>query len=196
VRELKGRREVPFGTHLIPLNATGPELPYQLRKGAHSSDDYWLQLIGQARKRLYLAGIGFASWKGIHGMKEALREAGASGCEIRVLTLDPKNPAYGCLFNPDVTASSPASLAARIAEARSWFKDVLGGVPNSDVRALEKGTLFQQIVVSDDNAIICPYLFSASNRASIPRLDINERCPVFDVYLGEFEVLWQANSSN
>jgi hypothetical protein len=59
-------------------------------------------LVGRARKRLYLAGIGFTGWRGIPGMREALRGTAASGCEIRVLTMDAKNPAFGHMLNPDV----------------------------------------------------------------------------------------------
>jgi hypothetical protein len=183
---------VPFGNHLIPLNATGAELPYVLRNETNATADYWLQLVGRARKRLYLAGIGFTGWRGIPGMRAALRATAASGCEIRVLTMDPKNPAFGCMLNPDVTAAGLADQAPSITETRSWFKGALGNAPNSDVRALKRGTLFQQIVVSDDLALISPYLFS-SNTGYSPRLDINERCPVFDAFLREFDELWKAN---
>jgi hypothetical protein len=162
VRRLQGKREVPFGSNLIPLNATGAELPYVLKSETSATAEYWLQFIGRARKRLYLAGIGFTGWRGIPGIRQALGATAASGCEIRVLTMDVKNPAFGCMLNPDVTAADLASQAPSIIETRSWFKDALGGAPNSDVRALRKGMLFQQIMVSDGQALISPYLFSAN----------------------------------
>jgi hypothetical protein len=179
--------------NLIPLNATGAELPFALRSESNASADYWIKLVSRARKRLYLAGIGFTGWRGIPGMREALRDAAASGCEIRVLTMDANNPAFGYMLNDDVTAASSANQAPSISETRTWFKSALGNAPNSDVRALNKGMLFQQIVVSDDQALISPYLFS-SNTGYSPRLDINERCPVFESFLREFEELWKANS--
>jgi hypothetical protein len=111
VRKLQGRGEVPFGNH---LNATGAELPFVLRNETNAPADYWLQLVRRARKRLYLAGIGFTGWRGIPGMREALRETAASGCEIRILTMDAKNPAFGCMLNPDVTAASLANQAPSI----------------------------------------------------------------------------------
>jgi hypothetical protein len=194
VRQLKGRREVPFGNNLIPLNATGAELPYVLRNESNATGDYWVQLVGRARERLYLAGIGFTGWRGIPGMREALRATADAGCEIRVLTMDAKNPAFGFMLNPDVTAAGAETQAPSIAETRSWFFSALQGRPKSDIRALEKGILFQQIIVSDDQALISPYLFS-SNTGYSPRLDIKKSCPVFDAFLREFNELWNANSS-
>jgi len=195
VRRLQGKREVPFGSNLIPLNATAADLPYSLKNETNSSADYWLQLVGRARRRLYLAGIGFTGWRGIPGMREALGAAAASGCEVRVLTMDAQNPAFGCMLNPDVTAANLASQGPSLTEARSWFKSALGGAPKTDVRALGKGMLFQQIIVSDDQALISPYLFSATTGYS-PRLEVNESCPVFGAFLREFDELWKANSSN
>jgi hypothetical protein len=195
VRRLQGKREVPFGNNLIPLNATGAELPYVLKNETSGTAEYWLQVVRLARKRLYLAGIGFTGWKGIPGMRDALGATAASGCEILVLTMDAENPSLGCMLNPDVTAADLASQARSLTETRSWFKGALGGAQRWDVRALRQGMLFQQIMVSDDRAIISPYLFSANTGYS-PCLEINESCPVFDAFLREFDALWKANSSN
>jgi len=137
VRKLQGRREVPFGNDLIPLSATGIELPYVLRSESNASADCWIKLVSHARKRLYLADIGFTGWRGIPGMRKALRGAAASGCEIRVLTMDAKNPAFGNMLNPDVSTASTADQSPSITETRSWFKSALGDTPNSDVGALK-----------------------------------------------------------
>jgi hypothetical protein len=194
VLELKGRREVPFGNNLIPLNATGVELPYVLQNETNASGEYWLQLVSRTRKRLYLAGIGFTGWRGIPGMRDTLRKTAASGCEIRVLTMDATNPAFNCMLNPEVTAASAESQAPSLTETRNWFKAALGEVEKSDVRALKRGMLFQQIVVTDDQALISPYLFS-SNTGYSPRVDIKKGYPVFDAFLREFEELWNINSA-
>lgn len=195
VRRLQGKREVPFGSNLTPLNGTGADLPYLLRNETNATAEYWLQLVGRARKRLYLAGIGFTGWRGIPGMREALGATAASGCEIRVLTMDADNPAFGCMLNPDVAAANVMSQAPSLTETRSWFKGALGAATKSDVRALRRGMLFQQIIVSDDQALISPYLFSATTGYS-PRLEIGESCPVFGAFLREFDELWKANAPN
>jgi hypothetical protein len=195
MRRLQGKREVPFGANLIPLSATGADLPYLLRNESNATAEFWLQLVSRARKRLYLAGIGFTGWRGIPGMREALGATAVSGCEIRVLTIDAQNPAFGCMLNPNVAAANLASQAPSLDEARSWFKSALGDVSKLDVRALRNGMLFQQIIVSDDQVLVSPYLFSATTGYS-PRLEIKESCPVFGAFLREFDELWKANSPN
>ncbi len=175
-----------------PLNATGADLPYRLRNETNASAEYWLQLVGRARTRLCLAGIGFTGWRGIPGMREALASAAASGCEIRILTMDAQNPAFACMLNPDIAAVNAATQGPGLVDARSWFKGALGGAQKSGVRALRNGMLFQQIIISDDLALISPYLFSATTGYS-PGLEINESCPVFGSFLREFDELWKAN---
>jgi hypothetical protein len=195
VRLLNGRREVPFGNNLIPLNATSAELPYALKTETNASADFWFQLVRRAHDRLCLAGIGFTGWRGIPGMREALATAAKAGCAIRVLTMDVKNPAFGYMMNPDVAGSSYSSQPPPdYSETRLWFKSALEGAsdPRSEVRALKKGMLFQQIIISDDQALVSPYLFS-SNTGYSPRFDIKASYPVFDAFLREFDTLWEAN---
>jgi hypothetical protein len=192
VRELKGRREVPFGNGLIPLNATSVEL-YSIKPETNATGDFWLQLVSRTRKRLCLAGIGFTGWRGIPGMREALETAAKAGCEIRVLTLDGKNPAFGYMMNPEVAGFKKSKEAPPdYSETRSWFKNALGGSPKSEVRALTSGMLFQQIIIADDQALISPYLFSC-NTGHSPRLDIKAGCREFNSFLLEFDTLWRLN---
>jgi hypothetical protein len=94
-----------------------------------------------------------------------------------------------------VSSVSLESQGPTCAESRSWFKGALGDAPKSEVRALRKGMLFQQIIVSDAQALISPYLYSANTGYS-PRLELNESCSVFGTILHEFEELWKLNSPN
>jgi hypothetical protein len=195
VRRLEGKRQVPFGANLTPLNAAAPELPYALRDETNASADYWVELVKGAQKRLYLAGIGFTGWRGIPGMKAALERSAASNCDVRVLTMSAQNPAFANMLNPDVSTVDLAIQAKDLEDARSWFRSALGGATRSDVRALRKGTLFQQIIIADDRALLSPYLYSADTGYS-PCLEISEGCPVFAAVLREFDQLWTANAGN
>jgi hypothetical protein len=49
VKKLQGKREVPFGSNLIPLNATGAEAPYSLKNETTAAAEYWLQLVSRMR---------------------------------------------------------------------------------------------------------------------------------------------------
>jgi hypothetical protein len=111
------------------------------------------------------------------------------------LTMSAQNPAFACMQNPEVAAADLASLGPSIEEARSWFRSALGASPTSDVRALRNGILFQQIIISDNLALISPYLYSATTGYS-PCLEINENCSAFGAYLREFDESWKANASN
>ena len=193
VRRLQGVREVPFGNNLKPLNADAADLPYSLDSETNASAKFWLDLVGNARSRLFLAGIGFIGWRGIPGMKEALASLGSSPCEVRVMTMDADNSVFASMLNPDVTALDHASQASRIAESRSWFRAALGETPNVEVRSIKRGALFQQIIIRDDDAIISPYLYSANTGFS-PCLRIKHGGPGFSAYLGEFDQLWKANA--
>jgi hypothetical protein len=61
VRKLGGKREVPFGHNLTPLNAGAAPAHFTLRTETNAQADDWLQLVRQARKRLSLAGIAFTA---------------------------------------------------------------------------------------------------------------------------------------
>jgi hypothetical protein len=124
-------------------------------------------------------------------MREALAAVATAGCDLRILTIDAQNPALACMLNPDVT-TSVAGQAERLADARSWFANAIKGGPHAEVRALRHGMLFQQVIVSDDQMLVSPYLYTANTGYS-PRLEISIACPVFRTYLREFTELWNAN---
>jgi hypothetical protein len=191
VRQLQGKREVPFGDNLTPLNAAAANLTYALRKETNAPAEYWLKLVGSARKRLYICGIGLTGWRGMQGMREALGAAAAAGCEIRLLTMDTQNPAFAGMLNPDVAASDAGG--PRLEEARAWFRGAIGNASRSEVRALSKGMIFQQIIICDDQALVSPYLYSAGTGFS-PCLELRENCPSFRTFVHEFDELWKANA--
>jgi hypothetical protein len=192
VRRLQGKREVPFGEGLTPLNGSRETLPYALRNETNAPADFWLELFRRCRKRLCLAGIGFDGWRGIPGMRESIRATARSGCEIQILTMDAENPAFACMLNPEVTLIDVRRLGPKSEETRAWFRSAIGEAANSEVRALKVGMLFQQIIISDDECHVSPYLYSATTGFS-PCLRVNESFPVFAAYAHEFEVLWKAN---
>jgi hypothetical protein len=190
VRKLGGKREVPFGHNLTPLNAATAALDYVLRTETNAQADEWLKLVRQARKRLYLGGIAFGGWRGIQGMKEGLGECAVSGCEVRIMTMDPQNPGFAIMMNPDISTVGQSTQAEH---ARAWFREALGSGPNAEVRSIRKGMLFQQIIICDDQMLVSPYLYSANTGFS-PRLDIKASWPAAGAFLREFEYLWKLNA--
>ena len=191
VRRLGGKRQVPFGDNLIPLNAQD-QTNYSVRGETNASAEEWRKIVRSARKRLYLAGIGFSGWKGIPGMKEELQETAISGCDVRILTIDGQNPACASLFNPNVASHDATTRGQAFEEVRVWFRSAVGKGAQCEVRSLRNGMLFQQIVIHDDTAMVSPYLHSANTGFS-PCVTMTVNCPAFGTFLREFEELWKAN---
>ena len=128
-------------------------------------------------------------------MKDALASAAARNCQIRILTMSAQNPAFVGMLNPKVTTADPATQRPLLEETRSWFRSTLAGAAKADVRALQRGSLFQQIIIADNRALVSPYLYSADTGYS-PCLEISENCPVFPAFIREFDELWNANAAN
>ena len=125
-------------------------------------------------------------------MRDMLAKA-ASQCEIRILTMDIENPAFAGMLNPDVSAGDLPNKGNVLAETRAWFENAFGDAEKAEVRALKRGMLFQQIIISDDRALISPYLFSANTGYS-PLIELKRSSAVFGAYLREFDELWNANA--
>ncbi|HXQ47881.1 MAG TPA: hypothetical protein VN806_14780, partial [Caulobacteraceae bacterium] len=83
---------------------------------------------------------------------------------------------------------------ARVAAARSWFKQTLSANPRAEVRSIRRGLPLQQIIVTDDAISWSPY-FYAVNPMHAPRIDVNSTAPLLPVVLKEFEALWAANAA-
>jgi hypothetical protein len=195
VRKLEGRRRVPFGDNLAPLGgkAGGPDgIEFKPENMQAASD--WARLIDGVQHRLWISAFGLTGWKGIDGMTDCLRRLAERNCEVRILTIDESNPALPMMMNPEISGSEPDAMAARVAAARSWFKQTLSANPRAEVRSIRRGLPLQQIIVTDDAISWSPY-FYAVNPMHAPRIDVNSTAPLFPVVLKEFEALWAANAA-
>ena len=193
VQQLKGVRRVPFGENLTPLDADPEQSPVSVRDETTNSGEYWKSLVDDASERLYVAGIMFTGWKGIQGMSHSLRAAVARGCELRIMTMDVDNDCLRGLINPDVATENITDLRAPTVQAREWFRRAIGKDHDASVRPLRSGGLHQQIIISDNRALVSPYLYSAGTAHS-PCLEIQASSPIFKTFLNEFEDHWGRNA--
>jgi hypothetical protein len=184
---------VPFGVNLTPLNGKDADPTVQVVAETEGSAAFWRDLVDSAKRRLYIAGLGFTGWRGMPGMAEALGGTGARGCEVRVLTMDGSNPATKVMINPEVGDSWAAAPGASFESARAWFRKVMASNPRSEVRSIRKGMLYQQIIIVDDRLYLSPYLYSA-NTAHSPRIECAVGFPLFKSALREFNSLWETNA--
>lgn len=192
VRRLDGVRSVPFGANLTPLNADSSDLPVTTRVETNAPAEYWRNLVTGTEEKLYLAGVSFTGWKGIQGMREAIKDAGRRGCDIRILTMDVENSSFRGFLNSNVTSVDLDGQRASLRQVRDWFMGALDGSVNADVRALRRGALHQQLVVSDNRCLISPYLYSA-NTGHSPCLEVKSTSEIYNTFMHEFCTLWDLN---
>jgi hypothetical protein len=170
---------MPFGNDLLPPSAAGVEQPYELRSETNASADCWIKLVSRAREWLYLAGIGFTGWRGIPVTREALRGTAASGCEIRILTMDAKNPAFAYMLNADVAAASIADRRQALMKPEPGLKVHSETLQNRMFGLLRRECYFSKSLFSDEQAFISHTSFAPIRDTALVLISTNAvRCLV------------------
>jgi hypothetical protein len=196
LRPLKGERTVPFGAEgMTPLNAAPIEQLVSVARETASSAEFWLSHVESAKHRYYIAGIALGDWRGNAGMADALRNAVRRGVDIRILTMHGDNPALSAMLNDRISQHASEHVGTLASSVRSHFRSAFGNRPNAQIRAIRKGMLHQQIIISDDRALVTPYLYSLDTGRS-PRIDSRKGAGIFDAALREFNALWSLNARN
>src|SRR5262249_29609778 len=136
VRKLKGLRRVPFGDDLTPLNSAPVRTGLRIQQENIAAASVWTSMIDAVEHRFYVSAIGLVGWKGILGMRECLMRLAKRNCDVKILTMDPENPALPAMNNPTITSAAAESLSQRIASSREWFQETLAGNPRAEVRAI------------------------------------------------------------
>jgi hypothetical protein len=186
-------RKVPFGEEgMSPLNAA-PDQAVSIVKETASPAEFWRSQVESARERYYIAGIALGDWRGNAGMPDALRKAAQRGCDIRILTMHGDNPALPAMLNTRISTHTSEQVGALAEAVREHFRAVLGNHANAQVRGMRKGMLHQQIIITDDRALVTPYHFSSDTGRS-PRIDTRKGSGIFDAALREFNALWAMNA--
>lgn len=194
LRNDRGVRKVPFGEEgMAPLNAAPAEQLVSVARETASSAEFWRLQVESAKQRYYIAGIALGDWRGNAGMPDALRKAAQRGCDIRILTMHSDNPALAAMLNARISTHTSEQVGALAEAVRIHFRSALGNYPNAQVRAIRKGALHQQIIITDDRALVTPYLVSSDTGRS-PRIDSRKGSGIFDAALREFNALWNMNA--
>jgi hypothetical protein len=186
-------RKVPFGEEgMSPLNAA-PEQTVSVVRETASTAEFWRSQVETAKERYYIAGIALGDWRGNAGMPDALRKAAQRGVDIRILTMHSDNPALAAMLNTRISTHTSEQVGTLAEAVREHFRIVLGNHANAQVRGIRKGMLHQQIIITDDRALVTPYLFS-SDTGRAPRIDARRGSGIFDAALREFNALWTMNT--
>lgn len=151
--------------------------------------DRWNDTIRNARRTLWLYGMAEYRYALDAEVPVILKEAAGSGCEIKVLLLD---PAFSGIVDIDRDEGNPeGSLATRITASLSRFhamRQDCGVAMQLRVYAAPPTT---SIVRADDHLIVTPYVRYLAGRSS-PTLELRRASDggVFDRYTGHFDSAW------
>lgn len=150
----------------------------------------WNGIIEDCKNHVWLYGmaeLGYALDDAVPGL---LRKAAVSGCDIRVLLLDPN---YTGASDIDVDEGNPpGTLSPRIRAARARFSEMMAQCDGRMHVRVYNAPPTVSIVRGDDRMLVTPYLrfFVGGNSPTFELEDIPEG-KMFDRYCRHFETVWQ-----
>jgi hypothetical protein len=181
---------VVFGNDLLPLGRPNERFRFLDRVESFGNSDDWLGLMRGANRSIDLSGRTLRFWTKLPGFFEMLRDKAKQGCDIRVMTIHPDNPALGdhIAANGQMDASLiPADNFA----GHAFFAKLPNPGGRIQIRQITTGYPKQQIVRIDDRMLVNLVLYSESTARS-PLVDCTEDSPFFQTMLREFNHIWDS----
>jgi len=149
----------------------------------------WNEAIRGAKKHLLLYGMAELGYALDDAVPEMLEEASESGCEVRILLLDPDYVGIAGIDSDE--GSPPGTLAARIHSALTRFHQIGNKCGAAMQIRVYNAFPTVSIIRGDDRMILTPYLrfFVGSNSPSL-ELHNTSAVRVFDRYVRHFQSTW------
>ena len=166
-------------------------LAFYPRSRDWGTSDAWAQLLDEAESVFSAMGLGLRGWRAQHQRRALVAKANA-GCRVRILVVDPANPALRQTVNDAVEDESFDVLTRDIGESLRVYGQLAHDAPNIDVRPLRVGLPHMQVALNDHHAVVIPYLFSEQPSAS-PLLRCRSDHELYQAAAQEVESLWEAN---
>ncbi len=179
--------DVPFGHQLSPLGGRSREFRLHDRVEAYGTTEDWMALLQDTVRLFDLSGVSLRWWTKIPGFGDALRKKAEAGCRVRIMIMDPENPALPKDANPGVYL-----VAEDIKGSAAFFGDLARRQPNISIRQIRTGILHQQIVRNDDGLVAALTLNGAGTSVA-PMLEASAGTALHATLAGQFEVLWNTN---
>lgn len=173
--------------------ARNAELDFFAQSSSFGPHAKWLQLLQDTTAKFFIMGLTLRSWTEGEDLPEVLLRKAADGCDIRVLLMHPDNPALPLVISQGRPSERIAKTKLDIVDVFSFFGSLAEKETNIKVRQAVTGCTMSQITVTDNAAILIPYLFGAKSSAS-PLYHTGAHSPLYRRALKEFEALWDANS--
>jgi hypothetical protein len=208
IRALEGesdrRREVPFAPKLSPLgsDALFLEVARQYSDVSHEV----LTIAAEAVTRFDMCGLTLNGWSRNEPFTKLLTERAKSGCKIRLLIMDEKNPALKEMINRD-SDTALVQLRDDIQKSFDHWTSLARQIPNFEVRKIARGIPHQQVSMNETRMVWTPYMFRyATNDAPAIQVygpeiggEVNPHAGgiqhLFTAMQKEIEHLWWENES-
>jgi hypothetical protein len=186
---------VPFGPDLVPLSRHSKDLDVYGKAELFGLSDKWLELMDESSTHLDGCGLSMHSWTRYQATRSILLKKAEEGCKIRLLVIDPDNPALMQFLNEEDRQGSLERVRKDIQDAIAFFGALSSENQNIQIRTIVRGCPHQQLFLNDKRVIITPYLYSRATFQS-PLIATDSTSPLHGAYQNEFNVLWDANQGH
>lgn len=185
--------EVPFGRGLSPLGGRGRELKFYDKLESFGTSELWLALLSEATGSFDLSGMSLRWWTKFSGLETTLHIKAKGGCRIRILLMDPENPALPQLVNSRIKIGGLDHLADEVRGTYDFYSGLAARHPNIEVRRVRVGCLTHQIVRADGEMLVALLLYSQGT-SQLPLFGCSSHSPLFRTIAHEYDTLWAANA--
>jgi hypothetical protein len=185
--------EVPFGKGLSPLGGRGRDVRFHDKVESYGTSERWLNLLSLASHTFDLSGLSLRWWTKFSGMGTTLLRKAESGCRIRILLMDPDNPALPQLINRQIKIGGAGHLAQEIRGTHAFYSGLSDQHPNIGVRLVREGCLTNHVTRSDGEMLVALFLYSQGT-SQMPLFECSSHSPLFRAIASEFDMLWEVNA--
>ncbi len=184
--------EVPFGKDLSPLGATDKSLQVFQYSYDFGGSRAWIDAFRNARENFDISGIALQAWTKYPDFRDMFLKRANEGCKIRILTMHPDNGSLSYITKVDVKEYLD-TVRAEIRSAEANFADLAQQHEGIEYRQLKDACPHQQLLISEDQLIVIPYL-SARSTTESPLLSGNSASPLYQQFRDEFEHMWRLSA--
>lgn len=180
------RPVVPFAPDLAPL---GDPMQAVYQRASEAEEDT-IRLVSSASRFVWMAGYSLKGWTMnqdfINALKNRMPEL---EYEFRTLLMSPDNPSMKASMKTDDIFESAAQ--STLVAQKSWKRvhDILKG-GRSEMRISTHKSINYQMVITDKEALVIPYLTSRDTLRS-PYIYARKESFYYEALYEEFEFLWQ-----
>lgn len=175
-----------------------------MRRAILSSDkfdtsDGWAELLKKADKEVDMMGYSLHNWCKSEKFGMILRDLESKGVTIRIMIMDPCNPAFDAGLNYEgVSGVTRESMVGETVVCEQCVKEIeetssIDRNSNIQFVKIKNGLTESQIIRIDNYVYVIPYLYSMHTSDSPLFVYKEQEGGFFHKYVREFEGLWKLN---